>query len=701
LKTLYALPLTLATLLLAHAPAARSADLHGEEDELAMVYGDKSTISIATGSKQQLRRAPAVATVITAEDIAAMGASDLDEVLETVPGIHVSNAPNTYSSLYLIRGIYSGQNPQTLMLQNGVPMTTLFQGNKGNIWGGYPVENIARIEIIRGPGSALYGADAYSGVINIITKNAADIAGTHVGVRAGSFHTRSAWIQHGSKAGELDIAAYLRTGTTDGQRRIIEADAQTARDRTARTSASLAPGPVNVGYDAVDANLGLGYRKWRLNVGYKLRDDLGTGAGISSALDPVGKEKSERFNTDLSWTDTQLAPGWGAGATASYFEYRQRIPVDLRLWPPGTRFPTGLFPDGMIGHPDTSERQLRLSAFATYSGFAGHSIRAGVGHDDLNLYETATYKNYMFDAAGVPIPAGAVADYSLIQPFMLPQRRKVDYVYLQDEWQFAPDWALTAGVRHDRYSDFGGTTNPRLALVWDAALDVTAKLLYGRAFRAPSFSEQYGINNPVQRGNPNLSPETISTLEAAFAWQARRDLQLNLSVFSYTMDDIIRAVPNPAPAPGSTFSNTGGQHGHGMELEAVWDATRTLRLSGNYSYQRSIDESTGRDAGYAPHHHLYARADWRFAAGWMAGTQLNWVADRKRAAGDNRPPVADYKTVDLTLRSLRGNGRWEFGATVRNLFNADAREPSPAPGLIPNDLPLAPRAIYLQAVYSM
>ncbi|RJF97603.1 TonB-dependent receptor plug domain-containing protein [Noviherbaspirillum saxi] len=700
MKSVYALPFAVASLLLA-VPVAHAAD-SAEEEDLTLVYGDKSTISIATGSKQKLRRAPAVATVITAEDIAAMGAVDLDDVLETVPGIHVSNAPNTYSSLYLIRGIYSGQNPQTLLLQNGVPMTTLFQGNKGNIWGGYPVENIARIEIIRGPGSALYGADAYSGVINIITKTAADQRGTRAGLRAGSFGTRSAWAQHGGTAGDIDVSAYLQVGSTDGHKRIIEADAQTARDLAAGTRASLAPGPVNVGYDAVDAQLALGYEKWRANVGYKLRDDLGTGAGISSALDPVGKEKSERFNTDLSWTDAHLANGWGGGVTASYFEYRQRIPVNLQLFPPGTVLPTGSFPQGMIGHPDTSERQLRLSAFATYSGFENHSLRFGVGHDDLNLYETRTFKNYIFNPAGVPVPTGRpVEDYSTIQPFMLPQRRKINYLYVQDEWQFARDWALTAGVRHDRYSDFGGTTNPRLALVWDAALDLTAKLLYGRAFRAPSFSEQYSINNPVQRGNADLNPETINTLEAAFSWQARRDLQLNLSIFRYNMDDIIRATPNPAPVLGSTFNNAGGQHGRGMELEAVWDASRTVRLSGNYSYQRSIDETTGTDAGYAPHHHLYTRADWRLTTGWLASTQLNWVADRKRAAGDTRPPIADYKTVDLSLRTSRGKGQWEFGATVRNLFNADAREPSPAPGLIPNDLPLAPRALYLQAAYSM
>ena len=672
-----------------------------DEEELALVYGDKSTVSIATGSRQLLRRAPSVATVITAEDIAAIGATDLDEVLETVPGLHVTRSAVGYEPLYVIRGIFSSRNSQVLLLQNGIPMATIFVGGKGPAWAGYPLEHIARIEIIRGPGSALYGADAYAGVINIITKSAADTPGTEFGVRAGSFKTRDGWMQYGGKAGEIDVAAYLRAGTTAGFKEVITADAQSARDKIFGTHASLAPGPVNLGHDAVDGNLELGYGNWRLHAGYKLRDNIETGAGIASALDPVGRTKSERIVADLSWNDPQFARNWGAGATVSYLQYKQRIPVNLQLFPPGTRFPTGVFPDGMIGHPDTSEWQMRASAFGTYSGMKGHVWRFGAGHDDLDLYETATIKNYVFNTAGIPVPVGPVADYSQIQPFLLPQRRKINYLYAQDEWQFAHDWTLTAGLRHDHYSDFGGTTNPRVALVWDAALDLTAKLLYGRAFRAPSFNEQYGINNPVERGNPNLRPETIKTLEAAVSWQAHKGLQLNVNVFRYAMADIIRTVPNSDPGTGATYNNTGNQTGKGVEIEVTWEASRSLRLSGNYSYQRSIDEVTHADAGYAPRNHLYARADWRLSSRLIFGTQINWVADRKRAAGDMRPPVPDYKTLDLTLRNSGVKGQWDFTASIRNIFNADVREPSLAPGQIPNDLPMAPRAFWLQATYHM
>jgi outer membrane receptor protein involved in Fe transport len=701
------LPISLAVagLLMALQPHAQ-AQATSEEEELALAFGDKTTVSIATGSQQPLRRAPAVATVITAEDIAAMGATDLDEVLETVPGIHVSRSVQVYSPLYVIRGIYSDYNPQTLMLQNGVPMTTMFIGNRGNVWYGLPLENIARIEVIRGPGSALYGADAYSGVINIITKTAADIAGTEFGMRAGSFNTLNAWTQHGGKLGPIDVAAYVRVGHTDGFKESLDADTQTAIDAGINalggsSHASLAPGDVSTGFDAWDGNLDLSYQKWRFRAGYKLRDNGQTGVGVAAALDPVGRAKSERANADLSWNGISITKDWDLDLTASYLTYTQQFPSLLQLYPAGAF--GGAFPEGMIGAPNTWERQTRLSAVNTYTGFTDHSLRFGLGHDDLDLYRTKEFKNFTINGSGLPVPtAGAVVvEFPVADSFMTPHKRIVDYAYAQDEWHVARDWTLTGGVRRDQYSDFGNTTNPRAALVWDASMDWTAKLLYGSAFRAPAFNELYSINNPVVRGNPDLKPETINTWEAAVAWQARADLDVNLSLFQYRMNDIIRQVDQGNNT--QMYENAGSQRGRGLELEAIWKASRTLRLEGNYAWQKSVDADSGEDAGYAPHHHVFGRVDWVVGDGLSLGGQLSYVAERKRAVGDTRPDVPDYTTVDLSLRTDTSKKGWSFAGSIRNLFDADVREPAPArPGIsIPNDLPMPGRSFYLQAAYKM
>ena len=669
------------TLLTVVWAAGAHAAPQSEEEDLALAYGDKSFVSIASGSRQPIARAPSVASVITAEDIAAIGAADLDEVLETVPGLHVARSPLGYNPIYTIRGIHTQYNPQVLMLVNGIPITGVYVGDRSLIWAGMPVENIARIEVIRGPGSALYGADAFSGVINIITRNAADFDGTQLGLRAGSFNSRDVWMQHGGTWGGFDVAAYLRAGASDGQRSIIDADAMTVFG-----TPSLAPGPVNLGRDAIDGRIDLARGKWRLRAGYQQRANANTGAGGASALDTKGSNFGERISTDLTYQDTNFAPDLDVTAQASYLHITEQS--DLTLYPPG--FPG--FSDGVIGNPYKWERHLRFNLSAAYTGLQSHKLRFGAGTQDDDLYRTRETKNFTLvpiPGGFFPAPLGAVVDVTDTAPFLRPHSRRVNHIYVQDEWAFTRDWYLTAGVRHDQYSDFGGTTNPRLALVWEAAYNLTSKLLYGRAFRPPSFSELYNINNPVALGNPNLKPEEIESLELAFAWQATSTLQTNLNLFRYRMKDILRFVQNPDNS--FTAQNAGRQNGQGMEIELAWEAGQNLRLSGNYAQQHSVDAATDQDAGNAPRHHAYARADWRFMPGWTANAQLNHVASREREPGDIRPAIADYRTVDLTLRNQSRSGDWDFTVTVRNLFDADAREPSPAPGLIPNDLPLAPR----------
>jgi outer membrane receptor protein involved in Fe transport len=328
----------------------------------------------------------------------------------------------------------------------------------------------------------------------------------------------------------------------------------------------------------------------------------------------------------------------------------------------------------------------------------GTTCASGLGHDELDLYQSKTYKNFLVLPSGLPTPTGPVIEYSAIQPHIAPQLRTNNYLYGQDEWALRPDWTLTAGVRRDIYSDFGGTTNPRLALVWDTTLDLTSKLLWGQAFRAPAFIEAYGIN-PSQSGNPAIRPERLRSLELAFNWAARKDLQVNLNLFRYNLADMIRAVANPTPGTGATWLNTGSQRGTGGELEAVWDASRALRVSGHYAWQHSTDQTSGQDAAYAPQDHYFVRADWRVGGSWQLSAQANRVENRQRAVGDTRAPVPDYTSLDLTVRRSL-NKHWELSASVRNLLDATLLEPT-LPGTVPTDLPQAGRSAYVQAVYKL
>jgi iron complex outermembrane receptor protein len=674
----------------------------GEDEEaLLMFYGDEETISIATGASEPLSKAPAVASVVTSEDIKKIGARDLDEALETVPGLHVARNHAGYNPIYTIRGISSQFNPQVLVLINGIPITNVFQGDRNLAWGGMPVEAIERIEVIRGPGSAVYGADAFAGVIDIITKSGQDISGTEIGGRIGSFDTTEAWGLFSGDLGGWDVGFTMEYRDTNGHNEKIDIDAQTQLDEAFGTSASHARGPVNLASRLFETRFDAARGNWRFRAGLQHRRNVENGAGVSQALDPHNREGSERWNADLTYRDVDMLENWDVTVQASYLDTSQTVRQDLRLFPPGAfgqdESGEDLFPEGVIGNPEVWERHYRINASGLYSGIARHRLRIGAGYRLADVYKTKEEKNFSLDDTGLPIPLGRKVDVTDTSLEFLGERdRKNAFAFVQDVWSFANDWALTAGVRVDHYTDVGTTTNPRLALVWSTTHNLTTKLLYGEAFRAPSFAELHTKNNPVVVGNSNLDPEKIRTAELAFDWRPGSQVQLGLNMFYYKWEDIIRFVPDPELEINKA-ENTGKQTGHGLELEGTWQATRNLRLRGNYAYQKSEDEKTGQDAGDTPQHQIYLRSDWSFLPDWHLNTQANFVLDRDRAPDDSRTHLDDYGIVDLTLRREIRPLNLEAAISVRNLFDKNAAEPSPngdpsAP--IPNDLPLAGRSFF-------
>ena len=156
--------------------------------ELLLFY-DWEEITLATGTSTPIRTAPAVASVITAADIERRGATTLDEALEAVPGLHiVPSGLDRLSTIYSIRGIHTRLNPQVLLLVNGIPYNSPYNGTRWPLFR-MPVAMISRIEVVRGPGSAVHGADAFAGTINVITKDGQEVDGTKTGLRYGSFQT--------------------------------------------------------------------------------------------------------------------------------------------------------------------------------------------------------------------------------------------------------------------------------------------------------------------------------------------------------------------------------------------------------------------------------------------------------------------------------------------------------------------------------
>lgn len=680
------------------------------QDEVADFYGEQDVVSIATGTSQRIDKAPAVATLITAEDIARSGASHLDEVLEMVPGLHVS--PSTISrldSVYSIRGIQTGFNPQVLVLLNGTEFKNSFSGGLPYTFR-FPANIIERVEVIRGPGTAVYGADAYSGVINIVTKNLKE-SRTNAGMRVGSFDSRDMWVQTGGSWHEVELGFAIEHQKSAGDAdRIALTDQQTVFDRIFSTKASKAPGALASRYDIIDAHTSAKYQNWKWEQWWWQQRDGGLGPGGAQALDPTGYQKFRDYRSKVSHNQ-QLSDNLSWTNDLSYLDAKSE--TYFVLFPAGTKLPIGAdgnvnfakpvgrvtFTDGYIGSPRSNHQDFRFNSILNYQGFADHELRMELGWFEQKL-KTREFKNF-----GPGVIDGTVAqiDGDLTDLtgsnfiYVKPVSRTNKHVSVQDIWQVAADWQLTYGVRYDHFSDFGTTINPRIAVVWDTAHNLTTKLLYGSAFRAPSFNELFLQNNPSALGNPALDPETIDTTELVFDYQLNFENHLVFNLYRFKAKDLI----DKAPVTGTSFLQTANLfnlEGKGAEFEWNYRPAALWRVDFNFAYQDTENGTTGLQVANAPGKSASLRLYYDLSSNWQVSTWAHWIADRERAATDKRAPLADYQVWNMSLSYQPTDSPWQVKTTVRNLLDKQIYEPSGT--AISNDFLMEGRSIMLQVSYN-
>jgi len=647
--------------------------------------------TIATASKQTTTKAPAVVTLITQEDIKATGATNLFEVLEGVPGVHIRISQFGNRPIVQFRG---AKGRQTLIMINGNSMTDLVW-SFGIFWKGLPASAIERVEIIRGPGSALFGADASAGVINVITKTAARAEHSEVGVRGGSFNSKSAWLEHGNSYKGYSINLTANISDTDGYNPLIESDGQTLSDISTGSNASYAPGKAQFGYRNEDIRFSVAKNNWRLNTAYMSSRDLQIGLTGFGVLDPVTKANDKRINIDLFYNNADLGKDWELDMELRFQHYDYASGIGFVERPPGFDDGSGgIYPDGQINRQISDERRIIFEASTLYTGFKNHSIRMGAGYTLHDLYAITHMVNFGTGPDGNPIaPGSGLVDISNTPYAFAPEKeRKISHIYLQDIWTISSTLELTAGARYDDYSDFGNTINPRLALVWQSTEKLTTKLMYGQAFRPPSYLELFDETS-FTTPNPDLDPERSETLDMVFSYAAHKNLQLQVNFYYFQLTDIITNNRTTGQ-----FENGGDHSIRGIELEARWQVTNNINLYANYT-ARDQDENNFRSI-QEPDQDAYLRFDWGFQPKWNWNIQSSWIGERTRnTSGSNpdlRPPVEAYFMTDTTLR-YAANDNWEFAASVRNLLDTQAYEFTGR--AITNDLPLPERNAYAEIRY--
>lgn len=644
----------------------------------------ETEVFISTNTKQSLSRAPSVVSVITAEDIKATGATNLSEILQSVPGIYIRPNLFGFRPQVTFRGASS---THTLLMVDGTPLRDLVW-NAGIFWRGLPTNMIDRIEIIRGPGSALFGSDASAGAINIITKTAGRIQESEIGLRVGSFDTQTGWVQHGWGWNGFEFGLTAELSHTDGHDPFIPTDGQTSRDNTTGARASYAPGHAGYGWDNEDIRFSVGKGNWRLHTNLTRRRNVEIGLTGYGALDPVTRGEDSRFNVELIYNNPEFATDWALNSELSYQHLDYSSGAGFIERPPGFMDGADLYPDGLINQMRSAERGGDFDVSGLYTGFKAHAIRLGGGYSWRDLYSVEQSVNFGTGPAGTLLPAGGpLMDLSDTPYAFAPEKaRQIGYLFVQDVWALADDWELTAGARYDHYSDFGGAVVPRLALVWQTTDRLTTKLMYGQAFRAPSYLELYAPT-AATRPNPDLTPERSETWDLSFSYKASKDLKLGLNLYQFAQSELIGVDAL------NQFQNMDDNRSNGVELEAMWQATNTLRISGNLTHRK---DSTPYNS--VPKQTAYLRTDWAFAPKWNWNVQANRIGKHSLAPGDPRAPIGAYTWADTTVRYAPRQDL-EFAASIRNLFDVDARELSSR--ALPDNLPLPERSLFVEVRYKL
>jgi len=633
----------------------------------------------ATKRNLPIRKAPAIATVITHEEIRHMGARNLRDVLTMVPGIGVSR--NEFGVfMYEVRGIRTELSEKILVMIDGHSLNkSIITGSAlYRIFDDMPVENIKQIEIIRGPGSALYGANAFVAVINIITRDAVDISGVEISGSLGSFDTGKINLV-GGKIYEngFQVSGSLDYYKTNGENFHIERDALGAS------------GEAFTKIEETDIFLKASYKDLAFKGHFISSQRDGFYIGFNHVLTDDSTDPITNY-----WAELSYSPKLSERLQTTFKTYIDFYDQDTsaEIFPEGfidPNPPNFTYPNGVFVEPKVKNQTIGAELQLDYDLSVENHLVVGTMYERTRQYDVKHLTNIF--------SPNVILDISGIANWNIEEDRNVWALYIQDEWALRDNLNLTTGIRHDHYSDFGGTTNPRVGLVWGVLGNTDIKLLYGQAFRAPNFAELYNINNPVVLGNPNLDPETIKTYEVGTTIRLKKHFTVDLNYFHNDIEDLIVWVP-PSPA---VYVNAGSSEVEGIEFI----------LSGNYSYDnfwkltytyQDPKDGAGGSLPYVPEHRATAAINYGLNDYLIFHADVLWTGSRPREPGDTRSDIDSYTVLDMAITANNFYKGLEIQLAVHNIFDEDYRDPdtSGANQYIPNDFPREGRTIWGELRYT-
>lgn len=608
----------------------------------SMLYWEIPSVYAASKYDQKVTEAPASITIITADEIKKYGYSTLADILRSVRGFYISN-DRVYDYLG-VRGFSppSDYNTRILLLVNGVRLNdsvydTASIGTEFIL----DVDLIDRIEIVRGPGSSLYGSNALFGVINVVTKRGRDFQGVEFSGEAGSLETYKSRLSYGSRysnGAELLLSGSYYESEGDDRLYYSEFD-------DPATNNGIAENSDNDRYRSLFASVSL--NDFTLEGAYVRRDKrMPTGAYETVFNDSRALLTDEEAFIDLKYESIfKNGLTFASKIYYAYYYYYGDYPFDYA--DPGD-------PPYVVVNKDYSKAEwwgidVHVSRNLGNSNkiILGGEFRDNVRQDQGN-YDEAVY---------------------------LDDRRSSTFwaLFIQDELKMSDSVLLNAGLRYDNYSDFHDMISPRVALIYSPTEATALKALYGRSYRTPNAYElYYNDGNETQKASMDLDPEEIETYELVLEQQIGENLRGTISIFHYEMTDLITYTTDPADNL-LVFRNLDNVKSDGIEAEIEGKFPDVLEGRVSYSYQETRNRSTDEFLPNSPRHMVKANVIVPFFRDHLfVGLEELYMSKRATVSGGH---AGEHYITNMTLFSKDILRNLELSFHISNLFDSRYEDP--------------------------
>lgn len=662
--------LSIISLMLALTGKLQAQDSSAEDEMNQFLNLLEQQTSLATQTRLNADFVPGMFSVLDSDQLNRRGFRTVWQALASIPGVRcVMNETGMRSiSVRGVGGLF--ESSKVKLLLNGKALNASASATTGTLYD-TPIEQVDRIEFIRGPGSAIYGEFAYAGVLNVITRKSGEQYS--VGVETGEGINFAALYSYDKPDSDFKSSLNIAASQLEGE------DISSGNDRSPGGIPSYASGPINNKRDFVSAILNI--EADNLVALLQLQQgNRGDHFGTNNLLPPDQRQtviSDTVISADLSQSfdiDEQLVSAWSLNLLQNNTEQN-----GLFLGVPEAFGGLGN-EDDVVADSLLEEQRIDASVNLQYEN-AKHKLYAELV---LTRIEIKASEQFINIDPNTNLPTPMMNEFP--GPVSKSAERRSKSLVLQDEYRVDDTLTLTAGLRYDDYEDIDANLSPRFALVWRKTEQQIFKLQLARAFKPPSLIEAGGSIEP------SIEAEINDTLEFGHIF-SNTDLVLRNTIYFSRLDNPI-LFQDFAPFG---YYNSEASDLRGYEFEIEKQLGNDWKINSSLSLQDYVDDE------------LPGAAPWMLKFGGeyvilpltSLHLQLNSIASRARADNDPRSDFPQSNQLDISLRSqnMFGMSGLDFRFGIVNLLDEELAHPAPV-DTYRNDYPYSDGAmLWAQFVY--